>query len=314
MKKQISSRDWKTLSAYVDGQLRPRARARFEARLQTDPSLRVAVDELRRTRSVLRSLPRLRAPRNFILTPQMAGQPQMAATRLYPAFRLASALASLLFVLVVTVDFLGAGGLATASLKEAVAPQMEMVLQEESLPDMESVEMPVAAEAEDEMAPAPAELVLEAEITEVTEVTEADTGLRVGAAENAVDASAAEKAGAVEAVDVVEAMSLDYETGSEGEEEAVASTPQPLPGSPPDGGEETAAMDSFAEPRGEMSKSEAVATSHVRAPVVTPEIPSDSSSETSEVWPLVRYLEVILGMAAIGAGVAALYLRRRGWA
>ncbi len=311
MKKQISSRDWETLSVYLDGQVRPRARASLEARLQTDPSLSAALDELRRTRNVLRSLPRLRAPRNFTLTPQMAGQPRVIASRLYPAFRLASALASLLFVLVVAGDFLGLGGMATAPLKEAVAPQIEFAIQEaEALPAMEAVEMPVAAEAEDEAAepPAPAELALEAEIAEVAE---ADIVPRVGGAENDVDAGVAENEGAAEAA---EAMSLDYEAGSVGEEEAAASTQQPLPSGTPDDREEAASMDALAEPQVEMSKSEAVTKSHVQAPVVAPEIPADRSRETSVVWPLVRYVEVFLGMAAIGAGVAAFSLRRRGWA
>ncbi|MBU1660613.1 MAG: hypothetical protein KKD28_03985 [Chloroflexi bacterium] len=311
MKKQISSRDWETLSVYLDGQVRPRARTSLEARLQTDPSLSAALDELRRTRSVLRSLPRLRAPRNFTLTPQMAGQPRVIASRLYPAFRLASALASLLFVLVVAGDFLGLGGMATAPLKEAAAPQIEFAIQEaEALPAMEAVEMPVAAEAGDKTAepPAPAELALEAEITEVAE---ADIIPRVGGAENDVDAGVIEKEGAAEAA---EAMSLDYEAGSVGEEEAAASTQQPLPSDTPDDREEAASMDALAEPQVEMSKSEAVTKSHVQTPVVAPEIPSDRSRETSEVWPLVRYVEVFLGIAAIGAGVAAFYLRRRGWA
>ena len=311
MKKQISSRDWETLSAYLDGQLRPRARARFKARLQTDLRLRTAVDELQRTRSVLRSLPRLRAPRNFTLTPQMAGQPRLVASRLYPAFRMASALASLLFVLVVTVDFLGFGGMATAPLKEAAAPQIEFAIQEaEALPAMEAIEMPAAAEAEEDAAelPAPAELALEAEITEVNE---ADTVPRVVGVENDVDAAAAEKAGAAGAA---EAMSLEYEAGSEGEEEAAVPTPQPGLDGAPDGREETAAMDALAESQVEMNTPEAVDISHIQTPVLTTETLSDHTREASVVWPRVRYLEAFLGMAAIGAGMAALYLRRRGWA
>ena len=73
MKTKLSTRDRQALSAYLDGQLAPRQRRRLEERLQQEPALQDALDGLRHTRSILRSQPKLRAPRNFTLTPEMAG-------------------------------------------------------------------------------------------------------------------------------------------------------------------------------------------------------------------------------------------------
>jgi hypothetical protein len=108
MTTKISPRDGELLSAYLDGQLAPRERADLERRLRGDPLLRAALVELHRTRTVLRSQPRLRAPRNFMLTPQMVGMPRRRTPSLYPTLRLASALAGLLFVVLLVGDILTA--------------------------------------------------------------------------------------------------------------------------------------------------------------------------------------------------------------
>ena len=73
MDNRIKSQDWETLSAYLDGQLTPRELTHLETRLSSDPELRTALEELRQTRGVLRSLPKLRVPRNFTLSPEMVG-------------------------------------------------------------------------------------------------------------------------------------------------------------------------------------------------------------------------------------------------
>ena len=109
MTTKISQRDWEALSAYLDGQLSSGESSRLEQRIQNDDELRAALDEIRRTRGVLRSQALLRAPRNFTLTPQMAGiRPKASVlSRTYPIFRLASTFASILLVLVLVGDLLG---------------------------------------------------------------------------------------------------------------------------------------------------------------------------------------------------------------
>jgi hypothetical protein len=105
MNTRISSRDWEKLSAYLDGELNRRERERLETRLKTNADLRNALTQLRQTRAVIRSLPTLRAPRNYTLSAKMIPERKTPA-RVYPALRLATALATLLFCLVVLGDFL----------------------------------------------------------------------------------------------------------------------------------------------------------------------------------------------------------------
>lgn len=110
MTKNISSRDWETLSAYIDGYLSSKERQRLEERLLHSAELNQGLDELRRTRQVLRSQPKMRAPRNFTLIPDMVGvkDSRRSETRIFPVMRLASVLASILLVLVVVGDLLTA--------------------------------------------------------------------------------------------------------------------------------------------------------------------------------------------------------------
>ena len=122
MMNQISSRDWEALSAYLDGQLTQKDRLRLEQKLQSNSDLRLALEELSRTRTILRSQPALRAPRSFALTPEMVGirRERRPAARLYPAFSFVSALASLLFVVVLLGSFLTRG-----SNQASLAPAAE---------------------------------------------------------------------------------------------------------------------------------------------------------------------------------------------
>lgn len=94
----MNFRDVELLSTYLDGQLNPSDSARLESRLKTDPELVAIMDDLRAARGLLRQLPGRRAPRNFTLTPKMAGvKPPLP--RAYPIFRFASVFAALLFFL-----------------------------------------------------------------------------------------------------------------------------------------------------------------------------------------------------------------------
>jgi hypothetical protein len=102
---RVTDRDLETLSTYMDGQLNQIEQARLEARLQKDPDLRRVYEQLYRTRLVLRSLPRMRAPRNYTLSPRRApARTNLAQT--YPVLRLVTALASFLLVFALLGDFL----------------------------------------------------------------------------------------------------------------------------------------------------------------------------------------------------------------
>jgi hypothetical protein len=98
--------DVEQLSAFLDGQLSPVEATRIEARLAVDANLRKVLDDLRVARGLLRRTPRLRAARNFTLSP-MNARVRAPQPRAVPLLRYAGALASLLFVFTVALNTLG---------------------------------------------------------------------------------------------------------------------------------------------------------------------------------------------------------------
>jgi hypothetical protein len=101
----LSDRDLEMLSAYLDGEISRKDRERLEARLLEDKDLSNTLKQLRRTRQVMRSLPSMRAPRNYFVTAEMVGQKE-TVSRAFPVLRFASALASVLFILLFLGDLL----------------------------------------------------------------------------------------------------------------------------------------------------------------------------------------------------------------
>jgi len=135
------------LSAYLDDQLSAGEWARLEARLATDPELQAELDALRQTVALVRDLPPVPLPRNFIL-PQTAdklhskatrprslplppdtGYPRSRRARAAPLLTAATTVVSLLFGVVLAADlwFSSVGRLPLAPMSEplleAEAPQ-----------------------------------------------------------------------------------------------------------------------------------------------------------------------------------------------
>ena len=133
MKPQISSRDLKSLSLFLDGQLSPTERQRQERRLQGNQALSQALNEMRQTRTLLRSMPKRRAPHNFTLSPQMIEV--RGRKPIFPVMGFVSALASILFVLVLAGDLTG---LFTSSTKSVALQPMPML--EAAAPTLESAQ------------------------------------------------------------------------------------------------------------------------------------------------------------------------------
>ena len=102
----MNRRDIELLSAYLDGELRASDSTQLETRLKTDPELASALNNLRAARTLLRNLPSRKAPHNFTLTRKMVGQ-NPPLPRAFPAFRLATVVATLLFFFSFGVNFVG---------------------------------------------------------------------------------------------------------------------------------------------------------------------------------------------------------------
>lgn len=139
----ISERDIERLSAYLDNHLPPAEEAHLETRLASEAALRRMLDDLRWTRAALRRLPQLRAPRNFTLDPREHAAPRRAGIAL-PSLRLATALASALFALVVGVDLWG----RTSFGVQEAAPAAESLRESATAAIAQAVEAPSQPPAE----------------------------------------------------------------------------------------------------------------------------------------------------------------------
>jgi len=118
---EISRRDWQLLSEYIDGELSERKMIRLESRLDSDRGLRTALQSIKKTRRILRTAPRLAAPKDFILTPDML--PQRQKESFFPVLRFATVLVSVLLVAVLVLDF--GGFVSPLKRVEYAAPAMQ---------------------------------------------------------------------------------------------------------------------------------------------------------------------------------------------
>jgi hypothetical protein len=124
MKNQITSRDYELLSAYLDNQLSTQERARLESRINQEPELQQELHEISKTRLLLRNLPRLRAPHNYYINPEVVSKSIRVRQplRLAPAYGIASAIATILLVLVIFGDRLLSSGSPTALAPASIVP------------------------------------------------------------------------------------------------------------------------------------------------------------------------------------------------
>jgi hypothetical protein len=122
MKASLSLSDYEEFSAYLDGQLSPSEKARVEETLIANPERKAALEELAATRTLLRSAPRYRAPRNFTISAETART--YARKPLFPnlfAFRFSAALSALSLVVVLAIQVFSQVPLATQNTV-ALAP------------------------------------------------------------------------------------------------------------------------------------------------------------------------------------------------
>lgn len=118
--KTPSFHDVEQLSALLDGKLSRAEAERIQARLRSEPALQALFSDLQETRQILRRVPKRKAPRNFTLTPQMAGvKPPMP--RALPTLRFATMLATFLLVF-----SMAANAIAPSLTQTAQAPAFGM--------------------------------------------------------------------------------------------------------------------------------------------------------------------------------------------
>lgn len=272
MTRQISSREWELLSAYLDGELTYRERSRLEEKLEVRAELRAALDELRHTRTVLRSQPTVRAPRNFTLTPQMVGlHPTVRSNvQLFPVMRLTAVLASMLFVFVLLGDLFWMSQRSAAPMfMEEPVTQMPRI-EEEILPGVGSEDV--------------VEKAVEKEGLAELEIGEADQALDVAAVPMerapAIEMPAAEAEGYPLPTEKASIAAAPPATLAYAEPTTLPTEVPPIPLE-----EEVVSADESLEPR------------------------LVQVQETSRNRSVLRVLEVVLAIMGVTAGFTAFYLR-----
>lgn len=270
MSKKITNRDVDTLSAYLDEQLSPRERIRLERRLRKDPELKNEIEQLRRTKQLIRNLPKVRAPHNFTLSPKMAGIRK--TPRIYPVFRLASALATILLGLVLVSDFFG-------SQQFTQAPQPEKAL----------MSTPVPSIAAQEVAP-------ESPLGGGTPKRQVIEGT-----ENAMPLEAPSVSGSPEPSEEVSRMAAPDTTG---QAPAAALAENAVPESTPEGNEEAAAAGMLAG-ASPFPPEEATTVPELSSTAIP-----ETTSSTLTRGLTYRILEVVLALIAMITGLAAIITRR----
>ena len=125
----ISNKDWINLSAYIDGALSEQERARLDKRLAESKDLQQELANLQRLKAAVHALPKKKAPRDFMLTPDMvkARKPQ---ANLFASFRLASVAATILFLVAFAGEAILKGNIFQG--QQPATLEMEAALSRES--------------------------------------------------------------------------------------------------------------------------------------------------------------------------------------
>lgn len=289
MTTRIKTRDWEALSAYLDHQLSPKDRVRLESRLNESPELRSALEELRRTRAVLRSQPRLRAPRNFTLTPEMAGigaglrpGPRSAPSP-YPVLRLAAVLATIFFV------FITIGDLAVRTA--APAPMTVTVSQDQPVAVPFGMGGGSGGGSGSEAPPAPA--AVEAPAAEETVVVESSQPTEAATLKEAAPTQA----------ESLQAQAMPAMASEVADQSSLAVTPLSPTETPIPFEAAQRQAPAPAEAEGAAQPMENIAPTG-------PGAGQNARSGGLSGLALLRILQFLLAALAIGAGLAALYVRR----
>jgi len=132
--KYINRRDWALLSAYLDGQLDGNSKQRLEQRLQVQEELQFALARLRHTRTLLRSLPTYKVPRNFTLSNEYALLKTRPLQPLTVAMRAASVFAAIAFVVIGIFDFLMKPAPSTEIFTERTLPAADRAVDQAQEP------------------------------------------------------------------------------------------------------------------------------------------------------------------------------------
>ena len=274
---KLSNRDWIQLSSYLDGELNPRDLNKIEERLKQEPALQLALEELTQTKKTLQQTPKLKIPRNFILTPAMVGV--KTRPRQVRSYRLVSALMTFLLIGVLVLDF---GRFFMIGAMAPAAPK-EVMLEAVSDSAAEVLEEPALLGAEGDM-----------------ESDRAVTETEAGAPQEEAPAVAAE------AVEEGESAGFSQEAESKSTEEGSTDTAA----NQTDEWQEEETVDELALPSQTFTPE--ISGTLIPQPPTSDLVPDEEIHELERLPSIdpFRVLEIILGFGAITFGIAAWVIKR----
>ena len=96
-KEKLSQKDYELINSYLDQELDRKDVLKFAERMAEDPEISAEVADLMKVKSMVKELPTVAPPRNYILTRAMAeeARPKPWWERLFPVFRTAAAFCAL---------------------------------------------------------------------------------------------------------------------------------------------------------------------------------------------------------------------------
>lgn len=125
MKNQYTSKDWQNLSAYLDGQLSPKDKERFELKLHSNPNLQQARLELQQTKALLHRTAQIKSPRHFTLSAADVERlkPQQNF-RWLPVLSISSALATIMMIFAIFFEM----AVNPVKMSKSIAPAASEML------------------------------------------------------------------------------------------------------------------------------------------------------------------------------------------
>ena len=131
MIKTLTQKDYILISAYIDGELTATKKADVEKHLQSNDNFKIALRDLAYTKRIMAAMPRVRAPRNFMLTPDRVKK-TAKTPRFQPVWGMVSAFSTLiLLVIFASTRLLPIG--ATRNAAPAMAPAADSALSAEKM-------------------------------------------------------------------------------------------------------------------------------------------------------------------------------------
>jgi hypothetical protein len=166
------------LSAYLDDQLQPIEAEELRQRLAQESELRRQLEDLRRTRYILRRTPKVKRLRNFVLSPEDIRRQRFAAQAMNFS-RLISAAASVLLLVMIGTQFLLGGGLMAGAPAENFSLMVDeaaddLGAEEPAAETMMLESVPMEEAAEEDSADDSIDAALVAEETEMPAAEEAE--------------------------------------------------------------------------------------------------------------------------------------------